>query len=50
MAAGKNMASQFSLFAISNEAAIDELRTAEIDTLSPEDSKNLLMSLKSKIV
>jgi DNA mismatch repair protein MutS len=50
MAAGKNMASQFSLFAISNEAAIDELRTAEIDDLSPEDSKSLLLSLKSKIV
>lgn len=50
MAAGKNMASQFSLFAISNEAAIDELRTAEVDKLSPEDSKNLLLSLKSKIV
>jgi DNA mismatch repair protein MutS len=50
MAAGKNMASQFSLFAISNEAAIDELRTTEIEKLSPEDSKNLLLSLKSKIV
>ncbi|MEO5857545.1 MAG: DNA mismatch repair protein MutS, partial [Pyrinomonadaceae bacterium] len=33
MAAGKNMASQFSLFAISNESAIDELRTTEIDSL-----------------
>lgn len=50
MAAGKNAASQFSLFAISNEAAIDELRVTEIETLSPEDSKNLLLSLKSKIV
>lgn len=50
MAAGKNMASQFSLFAISNEAAIDELRTAEIDKLSPEESMSLLLSLKSKIV
>ncbi|MDI1240608.1 MAG: DNA mismatch repair protein MutS [bacterium] len=50
MAAGKNMASQFSLFAISNESAIDELRSVEIESLSPEDSKNLLRSLKSKIV
>jgi len=50
MAAGKNLASQFSLFAISNEAAIDELRTVEIESLSPEDSRNLLLSLKSKIV
>jgi len=50
MAAGKNMASQFSLFAILNESAIDELRSIEIESLSPEDSKNLLLSLKSKIV
>ncbi len=50
MAAGKYMASQFSLFAISNESAIDELRSIEIESLSPEDSKNLLRSLKSKIV
>lgn len=50
MAAGKNMASQLSLFAISNEVAINELRTTEIDKLSPEDSKTLLLSLKSKIV
>lgn len=50
MAAGKNIASQFSLFAISNEAAIDELRSAEIEKLSPEASKDLLLSLKSKIV
>ena len=50
MAAGKNMASQFSLFAISNEAAIDELRTAKVEELSPEDSKSLLLSLKSRIV
>ncbi|HQU90897.1 MAG TPA: DNA mismatch repair protein MutS [Pyrinomonadaceae bacterium] len=50
MAAGKDVASQFSLFAISNESAIDELRSIEIESLSAEDSKNLLLSLKSKIV
>ena len=50
MAAGKNAASQFSLFAIANEAAIDELRTVEVDALSPEESQNLLRSLKSRIV
>ena len=50
MAAGKRAASQVSLFAISNEAAIDELRTVPIETLSPEQSKDLLLSLKSKIV
>jgi len=50
MAAGRDFASQFSLFAISNEAAIDELRSTEVASLTPEDSKNLLLSLKSKIV
>ena len=50
MAAGKRASSQVSLFAISNEAAIDELRSAPIETLSPEQSKDLLLALKSKIV
>ncbi len=50
MAAGKNIASQFSLFAVSNESAIDELRSIEVESLTPDDSKILLRSLKSKIV
>ena len=50
MAAGKRAASQVSLFAISNEAAIDELRSAPIESLSPEQSRDFLLSLKSKIV
>ena len=50
MAAGKHAASQFSLFAMANEAAIDELRTTEVDALSPEESQDLLRSLKSRIV
>ena len=50
MAAGRRAASQVSLFAISNEAAIDELRSVLIDSLSPEQSKDLLIALKSKIV
>lgn len=50
MAAGKKMASQFSLFAISNESAIDQLRGLEIDSLSPEQTKQLLKEIKEKIV
>ncbi|HEX6279875.1 MAG TPA: DNA mismatch repair protein MutS, partial [Pyrinomonadaceae bacterium] len=50
MAAGKNLASQFSLFAISNEAAIDELRSTEVEALSPEESKDLLLKIRSRIV
>jgi DNA mismatch repair protein MutS len=44
------MAAQFSLFAISNENAIDELRDTEISTLSPAEAKELLERVKAKIV
>lgn len=50
MAAGRQVASQVSLFAMANEAAIDELRSAPVENLSPEDSKDLLLSIKSRIV
>ncbi len=50
MAAGKKMASQFSLFAISNESAIDQLRGIEVNALSPEESLSLLKELKAKII
>ncbi len=50
MAAGRNAASQLSLFAISNEAVIDELRAAAVESLTAEESKELLLSLKAKIV
>ena len=49
-AAGRGLAAQFSLFAVSNESAIDELRSIEIDTLSPAESQQLLARLKDKIV
>lgn len=48
-AAGK-AALQSSLFAIVNEAAIDELREIDIDKLSSEESKKILESVKSKIM
>lgn len=49
-AAGAHLASQYSLFAVSNETAIDELRTLDIDSLSADESKQLLTKIKDKIV
>lgn len=49
-AAGRSKASQFSLFAISNESAIDDLRNTDISALSAEESKALLENLKKKII
>lgn len=50
MAASRSAASQFSLFAISNESAIDAIRESDTDSMSPETALELLRSLKSKIV
>lgn len=44
------IASQFSLFAISNENIIDELRETEIAQLSPTDAKELLENFKRRII
>jgi hypothetical protein len=44
------MAAQLSLFAITNEFIIDELRELKPENLSPEEAKQLLMHLNSKIV
>jgi DNA mismatch repair protein MutS len=49
-AAAGRVASQFSLFAVTNETAIDELRSVDIANLSPEESKEMLGRLKDKIV
>ena len=49
-AAANHAASQYSLFAVTNETAIDELRTLDIATLSAEESKQLLAKIKDKIV
>jgi DNA mismatch repair protein MutS len=49
-AAGRSKASQFSLFAISNESAIDDLRNMDLSALSADESKALLENLKSKII
>ncbi|MEP7148004.1 MAG: DNA mismatch repair protein MutS [Acidobacteriota bacterium] len=49
-AAAAKVASQVSLFAMTNENAIDELRTVDIDDLSPEESKAFLHQMKRKII
>jgi len=49
-AAGRGLAAQFSLFAVSNESAIDELRSLDINALSADESQQLLARLKDKIV
>jgi DNA mismatch repair protein MutS len=49
-AAGGRIASQFSLFAVNNESAIDELRSIDIGSLSADESKAMLERIKAKIV
>lgn len=49
-AAQSKKATQFSLFAITNENVIDELREIDVDNLSPEDAKGVLKLLRDKIV
>ena len=49
-AAGGRLAAQYSLFAVTNETAIDELRNVDIDALSPDESKDLLAKIRDKIV
>ena len=49
-AAVGHAASQYSLFAVTNETAIDELREVHIDELSDEESKQLLAKIKGKII
>lgn len=48
--ARKQIASQFSLFAISNENVIDELREVEISTLSDAEAKKLLEEFQKRII
>lgn len=49
-AAAGHAATQYSLFAISNESTIEELRQLEVATLSPDESKALLTKIKERIV
>ena len=38
------------LFAVTNETAIDELRTVNVEALSSDESRDLLARIKDKIV
>ena len=49
-AAGGHVASQFSLFAVANESAIDELREVNVDDLTPIEAKEMLNKIKKKLI
>jgi DNA mismatch repair protein MutS len=49
-AAASKAAAQVSLFAVSNESAIDSLRDIDVENLSPESGLQLLRDLKNKII
>lgn len=49
-AAARGQIAQFSLFAVNNETAVDELRNINLDSLSAEESKEMLSKLKGKII
>lgn len=49
-ASGNRAAAQFSLFAISNENIIDELRETEVEKLSPDEAKEILNNFKNRII
>ena len=44
------LASQVSLFAVSNETIIDQLRKIDAENLSPEESKEILEKMKRDII
>jgi DNA mismatch repair protein MutS len=49
-AASSRVATQVSLFAVANEAAIEDLRTLDPDALTPEESRELLRNIKERII
>ena len=49
-AAGMKAAAQVSLFAISNENVIDELRSIDIPSLSGDEAKHLLEDAKKRLI
>lgn len=49
-AAAKKAVGQMTLFAAANESAVNTLRESDIETLSPDDSKKLLMEIKGRLV
>ncbi len=49
-AAGGRVAAQYSLFAVTNENAIDELRNIDVSSLSADESKELLTRIRNKMI
>jgi DNA mismatch repair protein MutS len=49
-AAGKAVVSQFSLFAISNEGIIDQLRDMNVDDMAADETRRVLKEMQDKIV
>ncbi|MGD9561115.1 MAG: DNA mismatch repair protein MutS [Pyrinomonadaceae bacterium] len=49
-AAARAQAAQFSLFAVNNETAVDELRNADLASMGPDQSKAFLEDLKRKLI
>ena len=49
-AGNSRLASQFSLFAISNETIVEDLRTSEINDMSEKEAKEFLLDLQNRIV
>lgn len=49
-AAGGRVAAQYSLFAVTNENAIDELRNIDVNSLSADESKELLTRIRNKMI
>ncbi len=49
-AANSKLASQVSLFALSNEDVINELRNLDVEGISPEESQKVLLKLKNDVV
>jgi hypothetical protein len=49
-ASNSKIASQVSLFAMSNESIIDELRDLDINEISNEEALNILTEIKKKII
>ena len=49
-AAASSVASQATLFSLANETALDAIRSADFDTLSDAEAKELLASVRSKMI
>ncbi|MEO7538652.1 MAG: DNA mismatch repair protein MutS, partial [Pyrinomonadaceae bacterium] len=49
-AAGGRVPAQYSLFAVTNESAFDELRNVQINDLTADEAKQLLSRIKGKII